>query len=172
MQSNHFIQCENRRCSLIHWAPTAIHSSTVPEVWTCSHFCRTPGTISGPRSALEPWQSYSVVGQIGHFFFKKNYIYIYYYSFIKILSSLALWSPAWAYWLSSFIRENKQGRYSSSKITTMEMCRLMRFIGMAIAALLFFTPFTSAQSPSPAPAPTSDGLFSLSLSPSPSLSYQ
>ncbi|KAK9208684.1 hypothetical protein WN944_001044 [Citrus x changshan-huyou] len=40
----------------------------------------------------------------------------------------------------------------------MEMCRLMRFIGMAIAALLFFTPFTSAQSPSPAPAPTSDGV--------------
>lgn len=136
--------------------------STTQQFLKCERaaiFCRTPGTINGPRSALEPWQSYSVVSLL----FYKIYIY---YSFIKIRSSLALWSPAWAYWFSSFVRENKQGRYSSSKITTMEMCRLMRFIGMAIAALLFFTPFTSAQSPSPAPAPTSDGLFSLSLSPS------
>lgn len=172
MQSNHFIQCENRRCSLIHWAPTAIHNSTVPEVWTCSHFLSYTWHNQRPKKCIRTLAMIQRCRPDWSLLFYKIYIYIYYYSFIKILSSLALWSPAWAYWLSSFIRENKQGRYLSSKITTMEMCRLMRFIGMAIAALLFFTPFTSAQSPSPAPAPTSDGLFSLSLSPSPSLSYQ
>lgn len=146
--------------------------STTQQFLKCERaaiFCRTPGTINGPRSALEPWQSYSVVGQIGHVLFIKKqniYIYIYFLFFYKDSLQSCTLESSLSYWFSSFIRENKQGRYLSSKITTMEMCRLMRFIGMAIAALLFFTPFTSAQSPSPAPAPTSDGLFSLSLSPS------
>lgn len=122
-------------------------------------FSRTPGTINGPRSALEPWQSHRVVSQIGHSFFFKS---LFFYK--DSLQSCIPQIPAWAYWLSSFIREYKQVRHSSSKITTMEMYRLMQFIGMAIAALLFITPFASAQSPSPAPALTSDGFLSLSLS--------